>query len=104
MRTHRWLAWAAAGTAALAGAEAVAAVVLAVAGHLSLREALDGYLLTNLAIGAGFAACGAVLAVQRPANWVGWLLLAAGIAPLTTAVVMSLALVGAQHGWPEPVV
>jgi signal transduction histidine kinase len=107
MRTHRGLGWArasAAGTAALAGVETVAAVALAVAGHLSLREALDGYLLTNLAIGVGFAACGAILAVQRPANAVGWLLLAAGIAPLTTAAVMSLALVGAQHGWPEPVV
>jgi signal transduction histidine kinase len=101
MRTNRPLAWA---LAALAALETVAAVVLAVAGQLSLREAVDGYLVTNLAIGAGFAACGAILAVQRPGNAVGWLLLLTGIAPLTTAAVMSLGLVGAQHGWPDPVV
>jgi two-component system NarL family sensor kinase len=101
MRTHRLLAWV---LAALAGVETVAAVVLAVAGRLSFGEAIDGYLVTNLAIGVGFAACGAILAVQRPGNAVGWLLLLAGIAPITTAAVMSLGFVGAQHGWPDRVV
>src|SRR5947207_1003078 len=98
---YRWLAWV---LAALAGLETVAAVALAIAGGLSLREAVDGYLVTNLAIGVGFAGCGAILAVQRPGNAVGWLLLLAGVAPLTTAAVMSVGLVGAQHGWPAPVV
>src|SRR5690242_9148441 len=98
---YRWPAWA---LAALAGLEPVAAVALAIAGRLSLREAVDGYLVTNLAIGAGFAVCGAILAAQRPANAVGWLLLLAGVAPLTTAAAMSLGLLGARHGWPAAVV
>ncbi len=97
----RGLAW---GLAALAAVDTAVAVVLAVAGGLSLRDAIDGYLVTNLAIGAGFAVCGAILAVQRPGNAVGWLLLVAGVAPLTTAAVMSVALFGAMHGWPAPVI
>jgi signal transduction histidine kinase len=98
---YRWLAWA---LATVAGLETVAAVALAIASRLSLREAVDGYLVTNVAIGVGFAVCGAILAVQRPGNAVGWLLLLAGVAPLTTAAAMSLGLVGAQHGWPGAVV
>jgi hypothetical protein len=62
---------------ALAAAELALAVVGAVAAGLTAAEVVDSYLLTNAAMGAGFAFCGGILAVQRDRNPIGWLLLAA---------------------------
>jgi hypothetical protein len=70
--------------AAVAGVELVVAVWIAAA-TLTVAEIVDSYVLTNTAMGAGFAACGAVLAHQRPRNPIGWLLVPAGIAHLTSA-------------------
>ncbi|MFL6073332.1 MAG: histidine kinase [Mycobacteriales bacterium] len=99
-RTHRvYLAWA---LAVLAAVEALVAVGGAVLLRISPSEAVGSYLVTNAAIGVGFAACGALLAVNRPANALGWLLLAAGVAPLTTAALSPVLHYGAGHGWPDP--
>ena len=57
----------------------------AVAMGLGWSEVVGSYLLTNTAMGVGFAACGVVVARHRPANPIGWLFLAFGVAHLTTA-------------------
>src|SRR5918996_3670528 len=55
----------------------VACVVLAV-GHISLSEAVNGYLLTNLSMAVTFAAVGGLVASHRPRNLIGWLFLGYG--------------------------
>jgi signal transduction histidine kinase len=82
----------------------VVAVVAGVAQGMSADEIVGSYLLTNSAMGVGFAACGGILAVQRGRNPIGWLLLAAGIAHLLTAATSTLTGYGAAHGWPSSVV
>ena len=47
---------------ALAGAELAVAVVGAVAAGLTAAEVVDSYLVTNTAMGVGFAACGGIVA------------------------------------------
>jgi two-component system, NarL family, sensor kinase len=56
---------------------AVACVVLAV-GHVTLSEAINGYLLTNLSMAVTFTAVGGLVAGNRPQNLIGWLLLGHG--------------------------
>ncbi len=97
-RHHRTLAWA---LCALAGAELLVVVAGVLGQPVSIGDLVDSYILTNTAIGVGFAGCGGILAVHRPANRVGWLLLGAGLAPLTTAAITPVLLFGAEHGWPE---
>ena len=67
------LAW-----ALCAGAEAiaVACVVLLLAGRVSLGDAVDAYLVTNLGMVVAFAAIGGLVAGNRPGNPIGWLFLA----------------------------
>ncbi len=78
----RVLAWAGGGAAVVLAGVAVAGIVAA---DVSGAEAVDAYLVTNLAIGAAFPVCGTVLAVARPRNPVGWLFLVAGLGHLVTA-------------------
>jgi signal transduction histidine kinase len=85
--------------AAVAGVELVIAVWTAAA-SLTVAEVVDSYVLTNTAMGAGFAACGAVLAHHRPRNPIGWLLLSAGIAHLTSGATVGLISYGLARGWP----
>jgi signal transduction histidine kinase len=92
----RPLAWLLVMSAALLTVVAVAA---GAAQGMSADEIVDSYLLTNSAMGVGFAACGGILAVQRGRNPIGWLLLAAGIAHLLTAAASALTDYGAAHGW-----
>ncbi|MFC4040259.1 sensor histidine kinase [Dactylosporangium siamense] len=98
MSSRRPLAWT---LCALAGVEVLVAVAGVAGQRVSLGDLVDSYMLTNTAIGVGFAGCGGILAVQRPANRVGWLLLGAGLAPLTTAAITPVLLLGITHGWPE---
>jgi two-component system, NarL family, sensor kinase len=91
------LAWA---LSAVAGAEVVLAVALALAQPMTVGDAVGTYLLTNAAMGTGFAACGAVLATQRTRNPIGWLLLAAGLAHLTSAAAAPALGWAVLHGWP----
>jgi two-component system, NarL family, sensor kinase len=93
----RPLAWTLVGLATLL---AVVAVAAEAALGTPAAQIVDSYLLTNLAMGVGFAACGGILAGQRGRNPIGWLLLAAGIAHLTTAASGALGEYGLTHGWP----
>lgn len=97
-RYHQSLAWA---LCALAGVELLVTVAGVLGQRVSIGDLVDSYILTNTAIGVGFAGCGGILAVARPANRVGWLLLGAGLAPLTTAALAPVLLYGITHGWPE---
>ncbi|WP_290859488.1 histidine kinase [Hamadaea sp.] len=100
MTRTRPLAWLLLGVAA---ALLVAAVAGAAALRLSASDVVDSYLLTNSAMGVGFAVCGGILAVQRGRNPIGWLLLAAGVAHLLTAASGAVGAYGFDQGWPEPV-
>jgi two-component system, NarL family, sensor kinase len=84
---------------ALAAVEVVVAVWGAVAARMTAAEVVDSYVLTNGAMGAGFAFCGGILAYQGPGNPIGWLLGAAGIAHLTTAALAGVGGYGALVGW-----
>jgi len=94
----RPLAWLLVG---LAATLTVVAVASGLAQRMSADDIVGSYLLTNSAMGVGFAACGGILAVQRGRNPIGWLLLLAGIAHLLTAATSALADYGAAHGWPD---
>lgn len=69
-----------------AGLEAL----IAVGGAPFSADAVESYLLTNSVMGIGFAVCGSILAFQRSRNPIGWLLLAAGLAHLTTAAASAI--------------
>ena len=77
------------------------AVWSAVAAGLTWAQVVDSYVLTNGAMGAGFAFCGGILAAQRTRNPIGWLLIAAGLAHLTSAALSGVIGYGVLHGWPE---
>ncbi|NUT36664.1 MAG: two-component sensor histidine kinase [Hamadaea sp.] len=100
MLRSRPLAWTLSGFAAVL---VVVAIVAWVAQGMPTDAIVEGYLLTNTAMGVGFAVCGGVLAVQRVRNPIGWLLLGAGIAHLISAATSALGLYGFTRGWPEPV-
>jgi signal transduction histidine kinase len=84
----------------VAFAEAAIAVGGAVVVGLGWTGALDGFLVTNTAMGVAFATCGGLIAWHRSRNPVGWLLVAAGLAHLTTAAALPVGLFGVAHGWP----
>ncbi|HEY1487793.1 MAG TPA: histidine kinase [Micromonosporaceae bacterium] len=79
--------------------EVLIAVIGAALQHVPWRQEVGSYLVTNVAIGAGFAVPGAILALYRRRNPIGWLLLAAGIAHLTTAATTSII---AARAWSGP--
>src|SRR5829696_7997130 len=54
---------------------AVACVVLLLAGHVSVSDAVNAYLVTNLGMVVTFAAIGGLVAGNRPTNPIGWLFL-----------------------------
>lgn len=86
------------------GAVGLVELALTVAGALaSSVDLLGSYALTNLAFGIGFGGCGFVLARHRPANPIGWLLLAGAVAHLTSAAAAPWLSYGLATGWPEPV-
>ncbi len=73
------------GLGGVALAEVAASVVLTVLAGWSWREALDAFTVTNALMGASFASSGVLVTWHRPANAVGWLLLADGLAHATSA-------------------
>ena len=85
----------------LAAAELVVAIWSAAAVGMPVAELVSTYLLTNAAMGAGFALCGGILAFQRPGNPIGWLLTAAGLAHLTSAALFGVIGYGAPRGWSD---
>jgi two-component system, NarL family, sensor kinase len=86
------------GLLAVVLAELAAAVAAALAGDISLADAVGSFTLTNGAMGLGFAACGALLAWHRPRNPIGWLFLSAGVAEATSAAAVQLLLLDAVRG------
>lgn len=90
------LAW---GLFALALGEVVVAMVGSVATGLGFDEAVQGFVVTNSAMGLAFPVCGVLLAWQRPRNPIGWLFLADGLGHATTAAVVPLLVLGLEAGW-----
>jgi signal transduction histidine kinase len=88
---------------AIAVAEAAVAVAGAFAVGLGWPDAVSTYLVTNTAMGSAFAACGVVVARRRPANPIGWLFLAFGLAHLTTAATVPVVAYGSARSWPPAV-
>jgi signal transduction histidine kinase len=84
---------------ALAMTETAMAVGGALVAGMTWSEVVTTYVLTNTAMGAAFALCGVVVARHRPANPIGWLFLAFGLAHLTTAATVPLGVYGDAHGW-----
>jgi hypothetical protein len=54
---------------------AAACVVLLLAGQVSVGDAVNAYLVTNLGMVVTFAAVGGLVAGNRPENPIGWLFL-----------------------------
>jgi signal transduction histidine kinase len=84
---------------ALAMAELAVALGGAFVAGMTWFVVVDSYTLTNAAMGTAFALCGVVVARHRPANPIGWLFLAFGLAHLTTAATVPLGIYGGAHGW-----
>lgn len=101
--TRRWVLLAHA-TFGLAALLAIVAVGGAVVVGLSWKDALESYLVTNVAIGVSAAPCGWLLARARPRNPLGWLFLGLAVAPLLTAATVPLWAYGLETGWPKPVI
>ncbi|CAN5335384.1 hypothetical protein BH11ACT3_BH11ACT3_18960 [soil metagenome] len=78
---------------------ALATIVGSVA-VLPLAKFVDYYVLTNLVIGVGMGASGALLAAFRPRNPVGWLLLAGGLGHLLTSALTPVLAATVAAGWP----
>jgi two-component system, NarL family, sensor kinase len=87
------------GLLAVATAELATAIAVALATNISWADAVDSFTVTNGAMAVGFAACGGLLAWHRPANPIGWLFLAAGVAEATSAGAIQLVILLAERGW-----
>ena len=66
-------------------AEVVGAGVAAWPAGMTIVEAVDGFVVTNVAIGVSCGIAGVLVAWQRPRYALGWLLLAAGVFQTATA-------------------
>jgi signal transduction histidine kinase len=88
------------GLGTVAVAEVAAAVVLTVGAGWSWHQALDAFTVTNAVMGASFALSGVLVSWHRPANPVGWLLLAAGLAHATSAWLPPFVQLLHDHGAP----
>ena len=84
-------------------AEVLAALVLAPAAGFSWSEALTSFLATNGLMGLAFATSGLLIAWYRPRHPLGWLLVAAGLAHATSALMAPLAAILQANGAPLPV-
>jgi two-component system, NarL family, sensor kinase len=87
------------GLSGLAMAWLVTAVVCAVAGGISLADAVGSFTVTNGTMGLAFPVCGVLLAWHRPRNPIGWLFLAAGLGDATSAGAAQLLGLAVAHGW-----
>lgn len=71
---------------------------------LTIDEAVNSFIVTNVAIGVSCGTAGILIAWQRPRYSLGWLLLAAAICQTMTAAAAPLGVLGVRGGWPQPVV
>jgi two-component system NarL family sensor kinase len=79
-----------------AEAIAVACVVLLLAGDVSVADAVDAYLVTNLGMVVTFAAIGGLVAGNRPGNPIGWLFLGHSLCFAVATLAGTIAVAG-QH-------
>lgn len=70
----------------------------------TLSDGLSSYALSNLINGLSLSICGAVLAIARPGNALGWLLLGAGIAYQLSAAATPVAVYAASRDGPPALV
>ncbi len=94
------LGWIALG---LAASGVVFTVVFLIASGTSFAEALDSYAVSNLAIGGSFAAAGAVIALHRPGNPIGWIVLLGGLGTIGTAASVPIGMYAEAHHAPTVV-
>ncbi|HVL86246.1 MAG TPA: histidine kinase [Pseudonocardia sp.] len=92
----------AAGLFGLVLAEVATAALGAVVAGFTYVDARDSFLLTNSAIALSFGVAAVLIAVHRPRNPIGWLLLAAAAMQGSTAAAAPLLVIGTTRGWPEP--
>ncbi|MGI8721275.1 MAG: hypothetical protein ACR2JG_03510, partial [Geodermatophilaceae bacterium] len=72
------------GLFALAILEVAVAVVGSVIVGFDIGDAVETFVVTNSVMGLAFPISGVLIALQRPRNPIGWLLLAEGIGHATT--------------------
>lgn len=77
---------------------AVGAVALAVA-EVSLADLVHYDMVVDLAVGLAYPVCGTVIALHRPRNPIGWLLIAYGLGHAFTGLSIGLAVQGLRLGW-----
>ncbi len=85
----------------VAAALVVLTVTFFVANGWTPADAFDSYALSNLVNGASLAICGTLLALARPRNVLGWLLLGGGLAYLVSAAAVPASLYAVEHSWSE---
>ncbi|WP_405642266.1 sensor histidine kinase [Streptomyces sp. NBC_00019] len=81
---------------------AVGATALAVAG-VSPSDVLRYDMVVDLAVGIAYPVCGAVIALHRPRNPIGWLLIGYGLGHAFTGLSIGLGVEGLRLGWPPEV-
>jgi len=86
---------------ALALAEVAVGLVGSALVGFDLAAARDSFVLTNSAIALSLAVAGGLVAVNRPANALGWLLLGGAVFQGATAAAAPLLAAGVAAGWPD---
>ena len=82
----------------LVTAEVVATIVAGQASGLSFGELMNGFAISNALIGLSLAVAGWPIARHRPANSIGWLLLAGGLCYGTSAAGYAVLAAATQPG------
>ena len=81
----------------------IVSVAASVVSDWSWPEYVESYTLTNAVVGLALSGSGAMIAWFRPANAVGWLLIAGGLGHLLSAAAAPIGAIGLAAEWPEPV-
>ncbi|MGW1714704.1 sensor histidine kinase [Streptomyces sp. NPDC002156] len=81
---------------------AVGATALAVA-RVSPSDVLRYDMVVDLAVGIAYPVCGVVIALHRPRNPIGWLLIGYGLGHAFTGLSIGLGVEGLRLGWPPEV-
>ncbi|MDN5861231.1 MAG: hypothetical protein L0H84_21725, partial [Pseudonocardia sp.] len=84
-------------------AECIVAAVATVMSGVGTAAAVDGFVVTNVVIGLSFGIAGWLIAWQRPARALGWLLSAAAICQAATGAAGAALVLGVAESWPPPV-
>jgi two-component system NarL family sensor kinase len=85
---------------AVAATDVGLAVIGSLATGQGYDEALNSFVVTNATMGLAFSVCGLLIAWQRLANPIGWLLILDGIGHATAAAVVPVIQHGQEAGWP----